>query len=415
MRLSLVSFLSILFLVCTCLSAKSSDSGENDTFPRYNYDEPSSLVLLQMLFRHGDRSPIQTYPKNSIKESMWPQGFGQLTQVLVRSTDYDRTLMTAQSLLAGLFPTNITDWIPRWWQPIPIHTQDVDHDQLFAHAPCFQVTNVRVPWTDDRPAASQHIQEYQSLCEVLTATDSAGMEVTLDTLDGLADTIFCEEKNNFSRPEWLTDKTYKLLMQFRNESLQFQLLDQEAARLAGGPMLSEMIKNMEERKMNSTSSFRLFLFSAHDTNVLSLGRVLGVFNNLQPPYLASIIVELHEQHKNFFVKILFDNHTDDSPFEKTITGCPVMCPLEQFRTLLKHNMLPAPDREAACARVFSKHNLVYIFGVLVLVLAVAVMVMMIVVIRIRRRSRESTTLLQYKKLLQSDDMNDDPDDEIEDI
>ena len=58
----------------------------------------------------------------------------------------------------------------------------------------------------------------------------------------------------------------------------------------------------------------------HDDNVAGLGRAVGIFNNLQPPYLASIILELHEQDGNFFVKTLFENHTADSPYTKTIKG-----------------------------------------------------------------------------------------------
>ena len=58
----------------------------------------------------------------------------------------------------------------------------------------------------------------------------------------------------------------------------------------------------------------------HDNNIASLGRAIGIFNNLQPPYLASIILELHEQDGNFFVKTLFENHTSDSPYTKTIKG-----------------------------------------------------------------------------------------------
>lgn len=50
------------------------------------------------------------------------------SEIYVRSTDYDRTLMSAQSNLAGLYQLyNVSDdKIPI--QPIPIHTEDTSHD-----------------------------------------------------------------------------------------------------------------------------------------------------------------------------------------------------------------------------------------------------------------------------------------------
>ena len=53
-------------------------------------------------------------------------------QVYVRSTDSDRTLMTVESILAGLYPPEgFQIWhsnIP--WQPIPVHTVPADLDNV---------------------------------------------------------------------------------------------------------------------------------------------------------------------------------------------------------------------------------------------------------------------------------------------
>ena len=53
-------------------------------------------------------------------------------EVYALSTDYDRTLMTASSILAGLYPP-VQQWnngVGKLWQPIPIHTNDIKFDYV---------------------------------------------------------------------------------------------------------------------------------------------------------------------------------------------------------------------------------------------------------------------------------------------
>lgn len=412
---------------------------DTDTLSQYIEGEPSTLVLLQMLFRHGDRSPMESYPNNT-NDALWPQGFAQLTkvgmqqaydygkklrerylsflpaqyersQVYVRSTDVDRTLMTAQTLLTGLFPTSLADW-PGVFQPVPIHTQMKEDDHLFAEAPCPRTNDLKRQWSNTGPAAAQNIPKYMNLLKALSRFTNVS---TLDDLHQLSDTVFCETTHSdvMTRPSWLSDYVYKELMQFRNESIQFTMIAPGTPRLFGGPLLYEITKNMQNRA-NNTSLYKLFLFSGHDTNIIALCRAMGILEDLQPPYLTSIIVELYEQNQHFFIRTLFDNHTEQSPYVKTITGCAVMCPLDQFHDLLQNNMLPAADREAACALLqITTKDLLTFLAMVVTVLGLAMAVMSFAYCRSRQKRRKTTANLCYQQLLQDTaDYGDTDDDEV---
>lgn len=61
-------------------------------------------------------------------------------QVYVRSTDFDRTLMSAEANLAGLFPpSGIQRFHPNIsWQPIPVHTVPIAEDRVRLASPSLE-------------------------------------------------------------------------------------------------------------------------------------------------------------------------------------------------------------------------------------------------------------------------------------
>ncbi|XP_065172701.1 prostatic acid phosphatase-like, partial [Atheta coriaria] len=91
--------------------------------------DESTLKSVVVVYRHGDRTPVDPYPNDPyLNKSYWPVGFGQLTNVgkeqhyefgawlrtryndflpkdysesdiYIRATDVDRTLMSAQANL----------------------------------------------------------------------------------------------------------------------------------------------------------------------------------------------------------------------------------------------------------------------------------------------------------------------------
>ena len=128
------------------------------------------VKFVALVHRHGDRSPVRFLPTDATNNAHWVDGPGQLTPigihqlhtlgaslrqrylidrgvvpetysrrfVHVRSTDVDRTLMSAESLLEGLFPPgtgpDTHDGSPALTtadlQPVPIHTVPNDNDPL---------------------------------------------------------------------------------------------------------------------------------------------------------------------------------------------------------------------------------------------------------------------------------------------
>uniref|UniRef100_A0A8C2R898 acid phosphatase n=1 Tax=Capra hircus TaxID=9925 RepID=A0A8C2R898_CAPHI len=274
------------------------------------------LRFVTLVFRHGDRSPIETFPNDPIKESSWPQGFGQLTQlgmaqhyelgeyirkryknflnesykheqVHVRSTDIDRTLMSAMTNLAALFPPEgISIWNPSLpWQPIPVHTVPVSEDQLlylpFRNCPRFQ--------------------ELQS--ETLISEE---FQKRLHPYKGV---------HNFTLPSWATEDTMTKLKEISELSL-LSLYgihkQKEKSRLQGGVLVNEILNHMKSATQPSNRR-KLIMYSAHDTTVSGLQMALDVYNGILPPYASCHMMELY-----------FQEGSKDHPCHHLLPG--VWCP-----------------------------------------------------------------------------------------
>ncbi|KAM9088371.1 prostatic acid phosphatase isoform 4-T4 [Megaptera novaeangliae] len=262
------------------------------------------LRFVTLVFRHGDRSPIETFPNDPIKESSWPQGFGQLTQlgmeqhyelgqyirkryekflnksyrheqVYVRSTDIDRTLMSAMTNLAALFPPEgISVWNPNLpWQPIPVHT---------------------VPVSEDRRV------------------------------------------HNFTLPSWATEDSMTKLKKISELSL-LSLYgihkQKEKSRLQGGVLVKEILYHMKSATQ-PLNHRKLIMYSAHDTTVSALQMALDVYNGILPPHASCHLMELYFEKGQYFIEMYYRNETQHEPHSLTLPGCTPSCPLTKFAELV---------------------------------------------------------------------------------
>ncbi|KAF6312430.1 hypothetical protein mRhiFer1_000222 [Rhinolophus ferrumequinum] len=293
------------------------------------------LKFVTLVFRHGDRSPIETFPNDPFKESSWPQGFGQLTQlgmeqhyelgqyikkryekflnesykhqqVYVRSTDVDRTLMSAMTNLAALFPPEGTSvWNPSiLWQPIPVHT---------------------VPLSEDR-----------DFIETLPKLSGYHGKELFEIWSNIYDPLFCESVHNFTLPSWATEDTIIKLRELSELSLLALYgihKQKEKARLQGGVLVSEILNHME-RATQPWNHRKLVMYSAHDTTVSGLQMALDVYNGILPPYASCHIMELYLEKGKYFVEMYYRNETQHEPYPLTLPGCTPSCPLMKFTELV---------------------------------------------------------------------------------
>uniref|UniRef100_A0A8D8T9D9 acid phosphatase n=2 Tax=Cacopsylla melanoneura TaxID=428564 RepID=A0A8D8T9D9_9HEMI len=341
-----------------------------------------NLVFVSIIFRHGDRTPISHYPNDPYKNaSYWPVGPGQLTNVgklqhyglgqwfraryqkllgdtyskenvYVMSTDVDRTLMSAESNLAGLFPPSGDQvWDPKiQWQPIPVHTTPEKMDKVLAmKKPCPQYDIEKKKYMAS-PEAQQFLAKYHPLFEYVS--QHAGQPVvTPSDLEFIHNTLFIEETNNLTLPDWTQPIYPEPMRTVAAFSFGIAARTPGMKRLKGGPLLDDIVRHMVAKSKQKMKKKKLWIYSAHDTTVSNLLNTLDVFDLHCPPYASSVIIELHEDQDKYYVNVLYKNST--TPHQLNIPGCNFDCPLDQFVSLIKPVTVSDTQWEKEC----HTHNL----------------------------------------------------------
>lgn len=117
----------------------------------------------------------------------------------IQSTNVDRTLMSAESNLAGMWaPTRDEIWNPSIpWQPVPVHTLPEEMDEILAAkrpCPAFDHELKRYMHT---PEFRQLLKKYKPLFEYLTKWSGRKVD-TLTGVNNLYNVLWIEELKNMT-------------------------------------------------------------------------------------------------------------------------------------------------------------------------------------------------------------------------
>lgn len=342
-----------------------------------------NLVLSQLLWRHGDRSPVILFPSYSHPaKAVWPMGLGNLTprgmqqhyllgkelrkkyrgylnesyrhdEITVWSTDFDRTLMSAQMNMAGLYGRVTLNEIAnsssvRINQPVPIHPELTGILSPGQNCPAF--TRERLNVMNRSDLARNNRAENGSLVDSIKVQSG---NVSLKVFK-IADAVFCSDQHAVSLPPWIADNTtIKAYLDFLHEDLSPRLFmySDKQVRLGGGPLLSSMIGRMKEKVAGNLTQ-KVLVYSAHDVTVMALLSALGVFDGKQPFYASTVSLDLFEKKiasdkssnnlSNYFVVVNYLRGSLKPDITKaetlTVPGCESRCSLEKFVRLVNGNI-----------------------------------------------------------------------------
>lgn len=335
-----------------------------------------TLIFAFDIIRHGDRTPILVIPKSSYK---WSEGMGQLTArgmrqelergdifhrryieqyhllpehyqngtVYVFSTDFDRTLMSAQSLLMGLYglgtgPSLSTSKpaLPVSFQPIPIHTQPKKSDPFIDDADPVKYKERVEQVTSHLDAWKQKTKEIQSKLPLWN--EATGLTLTnLDQLGALADTLHIYAMHRIPLPSGLSHEDAEEIIQAGLWGYITKYRTPEIANVIGAPLLLKIAEyfnnavqqNKVQQNADEQQTFlKYVLFSAHDTTILSTMTTLGAPLDKQPPYASNLNFSLFKtDNGDFIVRISYN----DKPVVNICNGG--SCTLEQFMTLVGYH------------------------------------------------------------------------------
>ncbi|KAK6629954.1 hypothetical protein RUM43_003775 [Polyplax serrata] len=336
-------------------------------------EDNGELCFVTLVYRHGDRAPVAPYPTDPYKNpTCWPNGWAQLTKlgklqhlelgrwlrnrywnfisnrynvsdIYVRSTDVDRTLMSAYCCLAGLYECwsqGETDFLP--WQPIPVHTIPVHMDSVLAGYKNCQVYNDLFQELLETSEVSAFNDCYRDVYSSLSEKSGLSIKSAKDCVF-LYSTLNIENMHGFQLPSWTRDFFPEPLKKISEFAFRLPCYTTPLKRFKCGPLLKDIIQHMED-KIGGNLTEKIWMYSAHDTTLANLMQCLDVYDGVIPPYTATVIFELLRAHVEYYVMISYKTPTTFRILR--IPDCERICPFESFKLII-NSVLPA-DWEKEC-------------------------------------------------------------------
>jgi len=336
-----------------------------------------TLILTHVLFRHGNRTADkdhELYPNDPyLNEPYYPYGSGQLTKVgkhkeysvgkALRtryqtflgeyyypdiidaySTDYNRTKMSLQLVLAGLFPPRTEDVFEDgiMWQPVPFNYLPKYQDKVLLGVLCPNYLEMY----EEVSRSKETVEKFKQNSEVFQyISEHSGLNVTrFYDLYNLYFGLSTEEEWGFQLPDWTKSVWPETITNLAIQDYFVSMTTHKMRQMATGYFLNKVIEDTKRKIISSNLPGRkMYLYSGHENNVAELLMSLNIFDTPHVPnYGAWVSIEVHFINNVYGVKVFYENHIKNGPELLSIPNCGSFCPLDKFISMTE-NLIPPEE------------------------------------------------------------------------
>ncbi|TKS67070.1 Lysophosphatidic acid phosphatase type 6 [Collichthys lucidus] len=357
-------------------------------------DSPYKLQLVQVLFRHGARTPLKSIP--NVMEAQWlpvllePPAYTHISYVVTdlhggpKPPSPIEDKYRSDTLTGGTYPGQLTavgmqqlyelgkrlrkryveetGFLSSTFSPAEVYVRSTNIVRTIESAKCliaglFQQKQKEIVHILTTASESEILYPNYHGCKLLKILGSHRWAESSTLPDIAADLqsiqsalgIAAHQNVDFIliRDDMVARETHGLpcppeLDSWRNKVEQravdmvyhvFQPSKRESLKLCVGPLLHTMLANIEDKLQGTSaeSNRKLYLYSAHDTTLIPCLMALGLFDMKWPPYATDITLELY-QHQQTSKPFVKVSYAGQ---DQLIQGCSgIYCPLEEFKQVL---------------------------------------------------------------------------------
>ncbi|KAJ5076811.1 lysophosphatidic acid phosphatase type 6 [Anaeramoeba ignava] len=343
------------------------------------------LILVQVITRHGDRTPLKTLPNqknewncdlnfyhlsnpesktifqkvyipnrqqfngNCLTGQLTSKGFQQhflLGQKLrkkyfnelnfipekydpkliyLRTTDKQRTRNSVYGNLLGLFPIDINE---EKIEVLDVNTVDLDYEYMHVNKIlCPKLKRLLLDL--ENSSFWKERKEYKFLHEevVKIFNDSSLLDTSLRKV---RDNIYCTLSHGKPIPEGISYSLAAELVEETRWQIETLFVNKLISKLSVGLLIKDILEAMQN-KIVEKIEYKYMFYSGHDTTLAPLLSNFNVFDGSKVYYSSFIIFELYSDDSNhFFVRFIYNDEV------YLIPGCKsTFCEFETFIEIAK--------------------------------------------------------------------------------